>query len=226
MWKLLLAGTALLALGVSVQAQTVPLPAKAPIAGTTTTTSVCSFTAGCNLPYIGGGLSESGGSFDVISTGLSGLAENNLNLFGEAGWDYWNPTTNIYVGGEAMFEYGIEANGTLPGGGTSELWGTGVWGRLGYGIAQAYGIAAPTSGTPSLSGIVASTVPYVDLGYFARPWGGGFLTGAGVMGWIAPNVSVHIDYLYVDYNNASINPNVSEQSEQMVLGGFDYHFKL
>jgi hypothetical protein len=186
----------------------------------------CSFTAGCNAPYVGGGIAEAGGSFNVISTGVGGLTDNNLNLFGEAGWDYWNPSSNIYFGVNAMAEYGVIQNGALPGGGNSELWGAGAWAKIGYHVYAALSGTTPTTTTNGLSSLLASTVPYVDLGVFCRPWGCGFLSGAGAVGWISANTSLHVDYLHVNYNNALVNANLNQQTEDMVLGGLDYHFKL
>lgn len=184
----------------------------------------CTYAAGCFKPFIGAGIAESGGSFNIVSTGLNGLASNNLNMLGELGFDWWNGTT--YFGVNAMGSYGVQSNGVIPGGGNSSLWGAGAWAKLGYNIAGALGIAPPTGDTPSLTGIVASSVPYINIGEFTRPWGTGFLSGAGVMGWLAPNWTVHVDYLFVDYNNANVNFLVKEQSESMVLGGVDYHFSF
>lgn len=171
--------------------------------------------------YIGAGLSESGGSFNVISTGVNGLADNNLNLFVEGGYDYFSG--NIYLGANALFEYGLVSNGTIPGGGNSSLWGGGAWAKIGYNVANALGITPSTAKNP-LTSLFATTTPYVDLGIWDRPWGSGFASGGGAMGWLTPQVSLHVDYIHVNYNNASVNPNVNEQTEDMVLGGLDYHF--
>lgn len=178
----------------------------------------------CASPYLGVGISESGGSFNVPALGLSGLADNNLNAFVEGGFDYFGNAA--YLGINFLGEYGLIANGDLPGGGNSALWGAGQYVKLGYNAASAFGITVPTSNAPSLSGFIASTTPYVNLGIFERKWGDGFLAGVGVVGWLNKSVTVHIDWNYVNYNNANINPNVKEQSENMVLGGIDYHFPL
>jgi hypothetical protein len=178
----------------------------------------------CVGPYIGGGIAESGGSFNVVSTGLSGLADNNLNLFGEVGYDYWNG--GVYLGLNGLFEYGVSSNGVIPGGGNSELWGGGAWAKLGYNVAGALGISPPSGSAPSLTGLVTSSVPYINLGVWSRPWGTGFLSGVGIEGWLSKNITVHIDYNHVNYNNANVNPNVTQQTEDMVIGGVDYHFSL
>jgi hypothetical protein len=175
----------------------------------------------CVGPYLGAGVSESGGSFDIPSLGLSGLASNNVNMFVEGGYDYLSG--NFYAGINGLASYGLSANGTLPGGGNSALWGVGGWVKLGYNVALAFGITPPTSG-PSLAGLVASTVPYVNLGIWDRPWGDGFLTGVGAEGWLQNNISIHVDWNHVNFNNANINPIAKNQTEDMVLGGLDYHF--
>lgn len=220
--RLLMAAGIAAVMTTPVLAADLPVPLKA----VPYTAANCTFTTGCNNFYLGGGISEAGGSFNVISTGVGGLADNNLNIFGEAGYDYWNPSSsNIYLGANALFEYGVIQNGALPGGGNSELWGGGAWAKIGYNVAGAMGLSVPTATNP-ITSLFASTVPYVDLGIFCRPWGCGFASGAGAMGWLSKNVTMHFDYLHVNYNNASINPVVSEQSEDMAIAGLDYHFGL
>jgi opacity protein-like surface antigen len=177
----------------------------------------------CVGPFLDLGVDETGGSFNIASQGLNGLADNNFNAFIGAGFDYWNGT--IYLGLEGVGEYGLISNGVIPGGGNSALWGAGVWAKIGYNVAQnIFGITATNS--PSLGNLVANSVPYINLGEFTRPWGTGFLSGVGVEGWIAKNWSIHADWNYVNYNNANINPNVKEQSESQVRGGITYHFSL
>jgi opacity protein-like surface antigen len=205
-------------------ADVAPLVKAPPKVQVTTVVAVPCTNTYCVAPYFGVGIGESGGSFNVISTGVNGLASNNLNMLAEFGYDYWNGTT--YLGVNLMGEYGVQSDGIVPGGGNSALWGAGQWAKLGYNVAAALGITAPTSGTPSLAGVVANSTPYLNVGVFERPWGVGFLSGAGVQGWLSNNWTIHVDYLFVDYNNANVNPNVKEQSESMVLGGVDYHFAL
>lgn len=176
----------------------------------------------CLAPYLGGGISESGGNFNVAALGINGVASNNLNMMFEGGLDYFS--SNIYVGLTAVGEYGITANGNIPGGGNSALWGAGQWARLGYNVANALGITPPSGNAPSLAGVVTTTVPYVNIGVWERPWGSGFLSGIGVVGWLSKTVTVHVDWNHVNFNNASINPIAKQQTEDMVIGGFDYHF--
>ena len=221
--KLLLAILATLSLSSGAYAQT--LPTKAPPKAQPVAAVVVPCTVSyCVAPYVGLALGESGGSFNIVSTGVNGLANNNLNLGGEAGFDFWNGS--VFMGVNVLAEYGLSQNGVIPGGGTSRLWGTGAWAKLGYNVASALGINVNTSSTPTLAGIVASTVPYVNIGIWDRPWGAGFLSGVGVQGWIGQNWTIHVDYNHVDFNNAMVNSNVKQQTEDMVLGGVDYHFSL
>jgi hypothetical protein len=208
-----------LLLAPSAQAQTAT---KAPPpAASTSAVANCSGPF-CIAPYLGGGISESGGNFNVAATGINGVASNNLNMMIEGGIDYFS--SNLYVGLTAVGEYGITANGNIPGGGNSALWGAGQWARLGYNVANALGIAPPTGNAPSLAGVVTTTVPYINIGVWERPWGSGFLSGVGVVGWLSKTVTVHVDFNHVNFNNASINAIAKQQTEDMVLGGFDYHF--
>lgn len=180
-----------------------------------------SCTNGC--AYVGAGIGESGGSFNIVSTGVQGLTDNNLNIFGEAGYDWFSG--NIYLGANVMAEYGVVQNGIIPGGGNSSLWGAGAWAKIGYNVASVLGLTPPTATNP-LSSLLATTTPYIDLGIWDRPWGSGFLSGAGAMGWISSTTSLHVDYLHVNFNNAAVNSNVNQQTEDMVIGGVDYHFAL
>lgn len=220
MKKLLLATTLLW----PAYAMAADLPVKAPaLAPVAFTQANCTYS-GCSAPYFGAGFSEAGGSFNVISTGVQGLTDNNLNLFAEAGYDYWNG--NIFLGANALAEYGVIQNGALPGGGNSELWGTGAWAKIGYNVAAALNITPGTGSINPITTLFATTVPYVDLGMFCRPWGCGFASGAGAMGWLSKNVTLHADYIHVNYNNANVNPNLNQQTEDMALAGIDYHFGL
>jgi len=214
--RFLLAAASLFALGVGAHAADVSAP---PVYKAPAVPSINCSIQGC--AYIGAAISESGGSFNVVSTGVSGLTDNNLNLAVEAGYDYFSG--NIYLGAEGIFEYGLIQNGVLPGGGNSSLWGTGAWAKIGYNVASALGIT-PATATNPISSLFATTTPYVDLGIWDRPWGSGFASGGGAMGWLTPTVSLHVDYIHVNYNNAAVNPNLNQQTEDMVLGGLDYHF--
>ena len=174
----------------------------------------------CTGPYVGGFLQETGGAF----SGNTGV--NQFSLGGDVGYQFWNG--KFFVAAEFDALYGLTSNGNLPGGGNSALWGVGGLAKVGYSLSEAFGAAATGSSTPTLPSSLANALiaPYAILGVWQRPWGAGFASGAGVQALLANNWTFHVDYIHVNYNNAAVNPLVNQQSEDMVIGGIDYHFKL
>ena len=150
----------------------------------------------CTGLYGGFTVAESGGSFNVISSGLGGIASNNLNMGGDIGYEIWNGT--YFLAAELDAVYGVVANGNLPGGGNTNQWGFGALGKVGYNLSS--------------------------LCVWDRPWGAGFASGAGVQALLAANWTLSADYIHVNYNNANINPNLSQQTEDMVKVSVDRHF--
>ena len=216
--KRLLLGLSLAALSVSV-AQAADLPVKAsPLAPVPYCTNMS-----CTGFYGGLTIAESGGSFNVISTGLQGVASNNLNIGGDAGYELYNGVW--YLAAEVDGVYGVVSNGTLPGGGNSNQWGFGALGKIGYSLASIFGGGTPAN-PPTLPASLAQNVisPYVILGVWDRPWGAGFASGVGIQALLMQNWTLSVDYLHVNYNNAAINPNLNQQTEDMVMAHIDRHF--
>ncbi len=215
MRKLLL-GISLAGLSVSF-AQAADLVAKAPLAPI----SYCT-NASCTGFYGGFAVAESGGSFNVISTGLGGIAANNINIGGDVGYELYNGVW--YLAGELVGVYGVVANGSLPGGGNTNTWGLGGLVKVGYSLASLFG--GSTASSPTLPASLAQNVisPYVILGVWDRPWGAGFASGVGIQALLFKNWTLSMDYIHVNYNNASINPNLNEQTEDMVMAHVDRHF--
>ena len=177
----------------------------------------CSLTS-CTGFFVGGIVDESGGNFNLVATGLGGIAQNQFATGLRAGWEYWD--TKWYARAEIIGMYGIAQNGNLPGQGNSALWSVGALVKLGYNFL---GQSAP-SGGPILPTGLALISPYAIIGDWTRPWGSGLAAGAGVEGFIAKNLTVSVDAIHVNYNNALVNPNIKQQTEDLVLGGMDYHF--
>jgi opacity protein-like surface antigen len=216
MRKLLL-GISLAALSAA-SASAADLPVKAP---PLTPVPYCTLQS-CTGLYGGFTFAESGGSFDVISTGLGGIAANNINLGGDIGYEFYN--TTYFLAAEFDAVYGVVANGNLPGGGNTNQWGFGALGKVGYNISSIFAPTptnSPTLPSPLLSAVVS---PYVILGVWDRPWGAGFASGVGIQALLGPNWTTSIDYVHVNYNNAAINPNLNQQTEDMVMAHIDRHF--
>jgi len=189
------------------------LPTKAPPAAPSCTLQQCSgFYAGINI-------GESGSNFS------GGTSANQFALGGNAGYQFWNGQWFIAAEFDAL--YGLTQNGTVPGGGNSALWGIGGLAKIGYSLSSVFGAAANASAQPVLPSSLQNALiaPYAILGIWDRPWGAGFVSGAGVEALLANNWTFHVDYLHVNYNNAAVNVNVNQQTEDLILAGIDYHFK-
>jgi opacity protein-like surface antigen len=178
----------------------------------------------CSGLYVGGELLESGGNFNVAATGLSGLADNNFAMGGHVGYQYWNG--KIFAAVEGGGDYGLIQKGAIPGGGNQGLWDAYAIGKLGYSLADLFNATTSGTATPTLPTSIANALiaPYVAVGIWCRPWGCGTAVGPGVEGLVATNWTLSVDWLYVSYNNAAVNPIVSQQSESLIRASLDYHF--
>lgn len=178
----------------------------------------------CTGFYGGLTIAESGGSFNVISTGLQGVASNNLNIGGDAGYELYNGVW--YLAAEVDGVYGVVANGTLPGMGNTNQWGFGALGKIGYSLASLFTGGATPANPPVLPASLAQNVisPYIILGVWDRPWGAGFASGVGIQALLLQNWTLSVDYLHVNYNNVTVNPNLNQQTEDMVMAHVDRHF--
>lgn len=221
--KRFLLATAAFLLATATNAQTVPLPVKAPVL-ISPPVAYCTQTS-CSGPYVGGELLESGGNFNIAATGLEGLAQNNFAMGGHVGWQYWNG--NVFAAIEGGGDYGLIRKGEIPGGGNQGLWDGYVLAKIGYSLADIFGASVAGQATPSLPSALANALmaPYVAVGMYCRPWGCGTAVGPGVEGLVAKNWTLSVDWLYVSYNNANVNPIASQQSESIIRAALDYHFK-
>lgn len=180
---------------------------------------VCTLT-NCSGFYAGIQIGEAGSNFS------GGTSANQFALGGNAGYQFWNGQWFMAAEFDAL--YGLTQNGTIPGGGNSALWGIGGLAKIGYSLSSVFGAAANAGAQPVLPSSLQNALiaPYAILGVWDRPWGAGFATGAGVEALLANGWTFHVDYVHVNYNNAAVNPNVNQQTEDLILGGIDYHFKL
>lgn len=219
MKRLLLATTLLWPIGAGAADLKLPqFPIKAPAA-----TVQCTLTT-CTGFYLGADIIQDGQNFNVISTGLQGLAQNDLGFGGHAGYELWNG--KWFFAAEAGGDYSVSRAGALPGSGNRGLWDVYGLGKVGYSLSQVFGAAQSGQASPTLPASLASALmtPYVILGVWDRPWGAGFASGAGVQALLANNWTLSVDYIHVDYNNANVNPIVSEQTENILKASVDYHF--
>lgn len=179
----------------------------------------------CSGLYAGGELFESGGGL-TVGSGTS-ASVTDLAMGGHVGAQFWNG--QWFIAGEAGADYGLMQNGTVPGGGNSALWDVYGLAKIGYSLSSIFGVgssSAPTQQAPTLPSSLAGALmaPYAIIGVWDRPWGIGFASGAGVEALLAKQWTLSVDYIHVSYNNAQINPIVTQQSEDLVRAAVDYHF--
>src|ERR1051326_1432031 len=201
-----------------------PLVGKAPIVGQ----PACQTISECTGIYAGFNFQQQGGNFTLLSNGLGGIAQNDFAAGGQAGYEFYNGQWRL--GGEVGFDYGLAPSGTLPGGGNHGLWSADALVCVGYSLAPLFGGNATGSGSataPSLPATLANALmsPCILAGGFWRPWGGGFATGARASALIAKGWTLDADALHINYNNANVNANLAEQTENLVRFGINYHFK-
>jgi hypothetical protein len=217
MRKLLWLSIALVAVAAPVRAA--DMAVKAPPLPVVSSKPVCTLTS-CTGFFGGAMLDEAGGNFNLVATGVSGVAQNQFAAGVRGGWQYWD--TKWFARGEVIGMYGLAQNGNLPGQGNKPLWSLGVLAKIGYNFL---GQTAPNS-VPFLPTGLAIISPYAIVGDWTRPWGSGFAAGGGIEGLLAKNLTVSVDAIHVNYNNALVNANVKQQTEDLVLGGIDWHFGM
>jgi hypothetical protein len=193
--------------------------------------STCTVTS-CNGFYLGLDIQEQGGQFNLLSNGLGGIAQNDFAMGIQAGAELYNGQWRL--GFEVGGDYGLQQVGTLPGNGNQKLWSADQLACIGYTLAPLFGgtvtPATTSTGAPvtpaafpmALANALMS--PCVLVGAWERPWGVGFAAGARASALIAKGWTFDMDAIHVNYNNANVNPIVSEQMENIVRAGINYHF--
>jgi len=222
-------GLAALVFAPAARAQTAPVPlppilTHAPAPAVPGADAVACVVTSCTGFYVGGNLINLGANFDVVGSGLTGLAANGVMGGLDAGYQFWNG--QWFAGIELNAEYSVSANFAGIGTGTSGQYALGSQVKVGYSLAQLFGASTNGVATPTLPDKLAAAQisPYLAFGVWDRPWGAGILTGAGVDAVIASNWTLGAEYLHINYNNAAVNSNVREQSENMFMLKLDRHF--
>ncbi len=228
MRKFILLTTALVALASPAMAADL---GTAPLFKAPPTPSGCSLT-NCTGFYGGANVQEQGGQFSLLSNGLGGLAQNDFSMGIQVGAEIYNGVWRL--GFEVGGDYGLSQVGNLPGNGNRKLWSADQLVCIGYTLAPLFGATATPAATPAGAPVTPSSFPVtlanslmspcVLVGAWERPWGVGFASGARASALIAKGWTFDIDAIHVNYNNVNVNPLVSEQSENIVRGGINYHF--
>lgn len=209
----------------SVRAQTVTGTAAATVAAPATPATDPCTQQSCTTWYVGANLINDGANFDVIGSGLSGIAANGLMFGGDFGAQFWNGQWFAALEGDVEYDLTLNAPNNA-GLGLSNSYALGAQVKLGYSLADLFGAGTSGSSPLSLPAALQNALisPYVAVGVWDRPWGVGLATGAGAQALIAQGWTLDAEYLHVNYDNAAVNPNVNEQTENLFLVGINRHF--
>lgn len=199
-----------------------PVFTKAPVA----TVPVCTVSS-CNGWFVGGSIANSGGNFDVVGTGLTGIAQNGFGVGSQAGYEFWNG--QIYAAALVRVSYDTSLNSSGMGISDRLTWGGII--RLGYSLASAAGIATTTStAQPTLpQQLMASLMtPYINLGEVSRHNQAALVSGAGIEALIANNWTINADYYHYTYDQGgsagTTGLPVSQQADNEFVLSINRHF--
>ena len=180
--------------------------------------------------YVGGNLIGLGASLTDISAGIPASAFSSGGGLGiDIGGQFW--TQQFFLGAEAFCDVTALSLGT--GNGFSNTYMCGQVAKAGMGLdgllgGAGVGVTAPSQSPVPLTvpaGLSTSLMaPYMAAGIVERPWGVGWAAGAGINYVLSAHWNLDMMYLNVNYNNANINPNVSERAENLVKLSARYHF--
>lgn len=175
------------------------LTVKAP---TLRSSSYCTVQS-CTGFLFGGNLAQAGGNFDIVGTGLTGLAQNGLGLGAQGGYEFWNG--GIYAAIIGDIDTDMVLNGQSIVGTPTNFKNRltyGVTARLGYSLAGVFGSATTGTATPTLpQALLASLMtPYISAGEVSRHGQAALRSGAGIEALIATNWTINVDYYHYSYD--------------------------
>lgn len=207
---------------------------KAPVAPRS---AACTLTSCIGL-FAGGTISQAGGNFDVLGTGITGIAQNGLGLGGQVGYEFFS--NQFY--GAALFhvESDVDLN-SVPGARFTDRLTFGGCVRAGYSLAGLLG--STTSGTgasvPALPQALLSSLmtPYVNVCEDKRHGQAAIATGAGVEALIAADTlgrsawTLNVDYLHYSYNQGGTAGSlagmpIAQSTDNVVKASLNYHFGI
>lgn len=183
------------------------MPTKAPAYQSTP----CTVTS-CTGWFVGASLSQAGGNFDIVGTGLNGIAQNGLGVGGQIGYEFWNGS--VYAALLADISTDMVLNGTTTVGVPTNFKDRltyGVTARVGYSLASVFGSATTGTATPTLpQQLLASLMtPYIDAGEVWRHGQAALRSGAGIEALVATNWTVNVDYYHYSYDQGGNAGNIA-----------------
>jgi hypothetical protein len=217
-----------------------PVFTKAPVPTGCTVTS-------CIGLFVGGSLVQSGGSLDVLGTGITGLAQNGFAMGGQGGYEFFS--NKFYFAGLAHVESDMALN-AAPGTSFTNRLDYGLCARVGYQLSGLLG--ASTSGasvtTPTLPQELLSSLmtPYVNVCEDKKHNQPAIVTGAGVEALLAADATgrsawtLNVDYLHYNFNQGGaagmstagtiggiVTPlpaPVTQTTDNVIKASLNYHF--
>jgi hypothetical protein len=185
-----------------------PMAVKAPVY---TRSTPCTVTS-CTGFFVGANIANAGGNFDIVGTGLTGLAQNGLGIGGQVGYEFWNGQWYAAILADLDTDMSLNAQTTVgvPTNFRDRLT-YGVKARLGYSLASAFGAATTGSAAPTLPQqfLASLMTPYIVVGEEWRHSQPALVSGAGVEALLATNVTLNADILHYSYNQGGTSGNVA-----------------
>lgn len=183
----------------------------APIVKAPAYTRVPCTISSCTGWFIGGSLGNTGGNFNVIGTGLNGIAQNGLSLGVLGGYEFWNGQWYAALLADADYDASLNANvGGIPET-FKQRWTYGGKVRLGYSLASAFGLATTGQSAPTLPQQFLNSLmtPYVTVGESYRHGQPALVSGVGVEALLATNYTLDVEYLNYAYNQGGTSGTVA-----------------
>ncbi len=210
-----------------------PFPVKAPVYAPVG----CTVTSCIGL-FVGGSMSQAGGSLDILGTGITGLAQNGFAMGGQAGYEFFS--NKFYFAGLGHVESDLSLN-AVPGTSFANRLDYGVCARMGYQLTGLLG--ATTAGTaptaPTLPQELASSLmtPYFNVCEDKKHNQPAIVTGAGIEALIAANAlgrsawTLNVDYLHYNFNQGGAAGTmgalpVTQTTDNVIKASLNYHFGL
>ncbi len=199
--------------------------------------------AGCTVTsciglFVGGSIVQSGGSLDVLGTGITGLAQNGFAMGGQAGYEFFS--NKFYFAGLAHVESDMALN-AAPGTSFTNRLDFGGCARVGYQLSGLLGASGTTGVVPTLPQELLSSLmtPYVNVCEDKKHNQPAIVTGAGIEALLAANAlgrsawTLNVDYLHYNFNQGgtagvmvpAVVP-ITQTTDNVIKASLNYHFGL
>lgn len=194
------------------EAADMPLAVKAPAV----VVDPCSLTS-CSGWYVGAALIGAGSNLDILGSGINGSVFAGGGMIGvNAGYQLWNG--RFFAAAEVLGAYDAASN--VANGGNQRYFFAEVV-KFGMGLQNLFsnGVGVtPSQGPVAIPNILASSLlsPYVQFGVAERPWGTGWISGAGADFTLGAGYNLDLSYMFIKYNTPALNAITLDRNENLL----------